>query len=75
MCLVILMCTCVCKPHKDIRIITVVRKQTMKKYKAIEAANASSDEIKKLFSKTFSLGLHTIVKQKFFIQYKSMYEV
>ena len=53
MCLVILMCTCVCKPHKDIRIITVVRKQTMKKYKAIEAANASSDEIKKLFYKTF----------------------
>ena len=46
---VILICTCVCKPHKDIRIITVVRKQTMKKYKAIEAANGSSDEIKKLF--------------------------
>jgi hypothetical protein len=26
----------------------------MKKYKAIEAANANSDEIKKLFHKSFS---------------------
>ena len=53
MCVVILIRTCVCKPHKDIRIITVVRKHD-EKVKAIEEANASSDEIKKLFQRTFS---------------------